>query len=100
MYVPHTHQTSMHLCVAFLCLNEQLKSSSADSLLATSPTQGHYESIRSAPFQYHHGVDELTEVFFNPDHEGYLIKEGESLLSLEHCYGNGCSCRRKTQELA
>lgn len=38
--------------------------------------QGHYESIKNEPFRYHEGGDELTEVFFNPDHQGWLIKEG------------------------
>lgn len=35
-----------------------------------------YESIKTEPFQVHEGADDLTHVFFNPDHEGYLIKEG------------------------
>ena len=25
----------------------------------------------------HGGDDDLTQVFFNPDHEGWLVKEGE-----------------------
>ncbi len=51
--------------------------------------QGLYASIRSSPFIYHHGVDDLTEVFFNPDHEGYLVKEGTlitmAMLQLYDC---------------
>lgn len=38
--------------------------------------QGYYDAIRHSPFQYHEGSDELSEVFFNPDHQGYLTKEG------------------------
>lgn len=39
-------------------------------------SQGFYDAIKTEPFQYHEGGDELTEVFFNPDHQGWLIKEG------------------------
>ena len=39
-------------------------------------SQGYYDAIKAEPFQYHQGGDELTEVFFNPDHQGWLIKEG------------------------
>ena len=35
-----------------------------------------YDAIKSEPFQYHHGADEMTEMFFNPDHKGWLVKEG------------------------
>ena len=38
-----------------------------------------YECIKSQPFQIHDGEDDLTQVFFNPDYEGYLIKEGNKL---------------------
>ena len=37
---------------------------------------GYFDAIRHSPFQYHQGTDELSEVFFNPDHQGYLTKEG------------------------
>ena len=39
--------------------------------------QGYFEAIRQNPFQYHHNADELAEVFFNPDHQGYLTKQGK-----------------------
>ena len=38
--------------------------------------QGYFDAIRQSPFQYHDNADELAEVFFNPDHQGYLTKEG------------------------
>jgi cytohesin len=36
----------------------------------------YYDAIKSEPFQYHQGADEMTEMFFNPDHKGWLVKEG------------------------
>ena len=44
--------------------------------LSLSLSQRLYDSIKTEPFQVHEGVDDLTQVFFNPDHEGYLVKEG------------------------
>ena len=38
-----------------------------------------YDCIKTDPFEIHDGADDLTQVFFNPDHEGYLIKEGMSI---------------------
>lgn len=38
--------------------------------------QGYFDAIKHSPFQYHQNTDELAEVFFNPDHQGYLTKEG------------------------
>lgn len=58
--------------------------------VVTLTLQNLYESIRSTPFQYHHGVDELTEVFFNPDHEGYLVKEGTHTLSTANTQDHMC----------
>jgi len=40
--------------------------------------QGYFEAIRQNPFQYHHNTDDLAEVFFNPDYQGYLTKQGQS----------------------
>lgn len=48
----------------------------ATILVAMCVAQGYYDAIRHSPFQYHEGADELSEVFFNPDHQGYLTKEG------------------------
>ena len=53
-------------------IQSQLKTCESTSLFL----QGHYDAIRHSPFQYHEGTDELSEVFFNPDHQGYLTKEG------------------------
>uniref|UniRef100_A0A1X7V694 SEC7 domain-containing protein n=1 Tax=Amphimedon queenslandica TaxID=400682 RepID=A0A1X7V694_AMPQE len=38
-----------------------------------------YDCIKTDPFEIHDGADDLTQVFFNPDYEGYLIKEGMDL---------------------
>lgn len=38
--------------------------------------QGYFDAIKQSPFQFHQNTDELAEVFFNPDHQGYLTKEG------------------------
>ena len=64
--------------------------------------QGYFDAIKQSPFQYHHNTDELAEVFFNPDHQGYLTKEGTFLLLLPLPPSLSLSlpmCRREAQEL-
>ena len=48
--------------------------------------QAYYDAIKSEPFQYHQGTDEMSEMFFNPDHKGWLVKEGMVVLSTPVSY--------------
>lgn len=42
--------------------------------------QSIYESIRTEPFQFPTDDGEFYNTFFNPDREGWLLKQGNSLL--------------------
>lgn len=46
--------------------------------------QAYYDAIKAEPFQYHQGADEMTEMFFNPDHKGWLVKEGVCVCVLSY----------------
>lgn len=56
--------------------------------IITSRNQSYFDAIKQSPFQYHENADELAEVFFNPDHQGYLTKEGtiEKPCQMERAY--------------
>lgn len=57
----------------FISMNRDINDGKS---LPSELLQGYFDAIKLSPFQYHQNTDELAEVFFNPDYQGYLTKEG------------------------